>query len=247
MRIFLLLPKNRTRHTLILELQKHQTFLLQGFADCFANINLVDLISNPPHILVTNFDEPEAHELRLWAVLKSLLPRETRIVALTGGADFNTLEVILVLGVHALQPIRISAKRLIEAIEKASVGQVDFDPELADRAKELFLNPLGDSLVNAGGLNISLQRPIVLRWGQEIALSSLEAQVLQYLASHIDRWVSIDELLNSVWKTDKQSGGTKDQVKSCIKRLRAKIEPDRSYPRYIISSRSEGYRLNNPF
>ncbi|HEY4688387.1 MAG TPA: helix-turn-helix domain-containing protein, partial [Anaerolineae bacterium] len=42
-----------------------------------------------------------------------------------------------------------------------------------------------------------------------------------------------------------QRGGTPEQVKSAVKRLRKKIEPDPHRPQYLVSVRRVGYQLRN--
>ena len=47
--------------------------------------------------------------------------------------------------------------------------------------------------------------------------------------------VSYDQILDEVWGCDPDTGGTREQVKTVVKRLRKKIEPDPNQPQYIIS------------
>jgi DNA-binding response OmpR family regulator len=73
----------------------------------------------------------------------------------------------------------------------------------------------------------------VTRWGIPIHLTPLEFDVLAHLARKRGRWVSATELLEAVWQTPANKGGTTAQVKNCIKRIRQKIEPDEERPRYL--------------
>ncbi len=74
-------------------------------------------------------------------------------------------------------------------------------------------------------------------------LSHLESSVLAYLARNRRRPVPPTELLAAVWGTPLHAGGTVDQVKSCIKRLRAKVESGPTQRRVILTVRSRGYVL----
>lgn len=76
-----------------------------------------------------------------------------------------------------------------------------------------------------------------------VPLTALETRVLAYLAVHTEQVVSWNELVKEVWKSPVSRGGTKDQVKSCIKRLRQKIEPVPAEPRYLLSVGAAGYKL----
>jgi DNA-binding response OmpR family regulator len=61
--------------------------------------------------------------------------------------------------------------------------------------------------------------------GRLVHLSPHEFNLLAYLARHASRAIPFDELWREVWHCD-PSGGTADQIKSCVKRVRQKIEPD---------------------
>jgi DNA-binding response OmpR family regulator len=59
------------------------------------------------------------------------------------------------------------------------------------------------------------------------------------LARHANRTVSSDELLLEIWGYDRKTGGTKNQLNCCIKRLRKKLGADH----YILSIRGYGYHM----
>jgi len=240
-KVFLLLLDDRIRKELILELNATKGFILQGIANDLGEIELPALAADPLHVIVVNFDHPETHNLHLWSILKSFPPREISIVALTSGESKSTLEIIMAIGVHALHPTTISGSRLMKAIIKVCHGQVDFDRGLNQLMKKI---PLCSSHLHGSDLSSPNHNSINLN-GQEIILSPLESKLFHYLELHVNEWISVDELLEAVWKTDKCKGGTADQVKSCIKRIRDKIEPDRVNPRHILSSKSAGYKLQD--
>ena len=72
-------------------------------------------------------------------------------------------------------------------------------------------------------------------------LTTMEVRVLAYLFEHLERWVPKEELLLHVWGYS--PGARSRTVPTTVNRLRQKLEPDPSSPRYLISS-SEGYRLS---
>src|SRR5258708_5437976 len=78
---------------------------------------------------------------------------------------------------------------------------------------------------------------------REVRLSRIEFGVLAYLALHIGTPVSTAGLLGAVWKCQYETGGTINQVKSCIKRLREKIELDPAQPHYILTVYRVGYMI----
>lgn len=76
--------------------------------------------------------------------------------------------------------------------------------------------------------------------GRREALTALEQRLLAFFVKNSGRIISRQELLREVW-------GVPDRVPTrtldiAISRLRAKIEPDASNPRYLVTHRGLGYR-----
>ncbi|MCW8907350.1 MAG: response regulator transcription factor [Sedimenticola sp.] len=70
-----------------------------------------------------------------------------------------------------------------------------------------------------------------------------EMELLQYLHSHASRAVSRDELLNRVWGYARDLDLETRTVDIHVAKLRRKIEPDPANPRYLVTVRGAGYRL----
>ncbi|MEM6926731.1 MAG: winged helix-turn-helix domain-containing protein, partial [Myxococcota bacterium] len=92
-----------------------------------------------------------------------------------------------------------------------------------------------------GSAEVDLEARLVRAPSGEQALSDLEARLLIYFAGHAGTAVSRRKLLAEVW-------GYAPQVESravdhTIARLRRKIEPDPTHPRWLRSVRGVGYRL----
>ena len=82
------------------------------------------------------------------------------------------------------------------------------------------------------------------RRGREmLSFTRREMDMLQYLAAHSDRPVSREELLHRVWGYARNLGLETRTVDIHIAKLRRKIEPDPSHPRYLRTVRGAGYRL----
>jgi DNA-binding response OmpR family regulator len=101
------------------------------------------------------------------------------------------------------------------------------------------------SVVRVGDLVVDLAGRRVKRGGRLVKLSPVEFRLLAYLAEHIGKVVGYDELLDAVWQCGAESGGTLEQVKTGVRRLRQKIEPDPHNPQFVISIAKEGYRLRS--
>ena len=196
-------------------------------------------------VLIVDVDQCIIIRVRTWATLHVLL-MDTRVVALTDGADDGVLETTLSAGVTALHPLSVGPSVLRRAVRNAARGVVDFDPALIERAKRVVLQPLAEGQVRYGGLTIDLDRHEATRWGRHVHLTPLEFKVLAYLAVRDGCPASLEDLLANVWQAPAVRGGTLAQVHNCIKRIRQKIEPDVKHPRYVCCERGWGYYLNDP-
>lgn len=80
--------------------------------------------------------------------------------------------------------------------------------------------------------------------GEAIAFTRREVEILAYLAENHERPVSRDELLNKVWGYARNVDLETRTVDIHIAKLRRKIEPAPAQPRYLVTVRGAGYRLN---
>ncbi|GLV14759.1 DNA-binding response regulator [Alicyclobacillus hesperidum] len=92
-------------------------------------------------------------------------------------------------------------------------------------------------------LVIDLQEYSVAKGGQPISLTHREFQVLALLAAHPGRVFTREQLVDQVWGID-YVGDTR-AVDVTIRRLREKLEPDPSQPRYVMTRRGVGYYVRN--
>jgi len=76
-----------------------------------------------------------------------------------------------------------------------------------------------------------------------VSFTRREMELIQYLYTHRERPVPRDELLAKVWGYAKDLGIETRTVDIHIAKIRRKIEPDPSQPRYLVTVRGAGYRL----
>lgn len=95
--------------------------------------------------------------------------------------------------------------------------------------------------LGGGDLTIDLAEQRVLRHGQVVHLTPLEARLLFALAQQPGNTVSHEQLLETVWHGEPSV--TLRNLKLYVLYLRRKIEPDPTHPRYLLTSRGTGYRL----
>ncbi len=93
-----------------------------------------------------------------------------------------------------------------------------------------------------GPLEIDPEAHRVWRDGHEVSLAPQEYRLLAFLATHPNRVYSREALLQHAWDPDVVVDPRTVDVH--IRRLRARIEPDPSRPRWIQTVRGAGYRFN---
>ena len=96
--------------------------------------------------------------------------------------------------------------------------------------------------VEVGDLVIDKRRHEVIRQNTRIDLTPLEFQILELLASEPGRAWSRNALLDRVWSTEYE--GYQRNIDPHINRLRKKLETDPKNPRYVLTVRGVGYKLN---
>lgn len=96
--------------------------------------------------------------------------------------------------------------------------------------------------MNFDNLSIDLDMRKVTIEDQRVELSPKEFDLLSLLASSPGKSYDRNRILNLVWGYD--FDGYEHTVNSHINRLRAKIEPDLSKPKYILTTWGVGYRFN---
>ena len=114
------------------------------------------------------------------------------------------------------------------------------------RRREMDLSEAGDvrpkkKLIVFDDLEIDEEKRLVRLKNDRVELTPKEFDLLLLLASNPGRSYSRDKLLNLVWGYEYK--GYEHNVNSHINRLRTKIEPDLSAPKYILTTWGVGYRF----
>ena len=95
--------------------------------------------------------------------------------------------------------------------------------------------------LEAGPVRMDVDRHVVTVRGEPITLPLKEFELLEYLLRNSGRVLTRGQLIDRVWGAD-YVGDTKT-LDVHVKRLRAKIEPDPAAPRYLVTVRGLGYKL----
>ena len=98
-----------------------------------------------------------------------------------------------------------------------------------------------DAVLQAGPVRMDVDRHVVSVGGTEVSLPLKEFDLLEYLLRNAGRVLTRGQLIDRVWGSD-YVGDTKT-LDVHVKRLRGKIEPDPADPRYLLTVRGLGYKL----
>jgi DNA-binding response OmpR family regulator len=156
---------------------------------------------------------------------------ETEVILMTAYASLQT----------AIQALRGEAfDYLIKPISLSELRQrvrqaVSARPSAARR----------HAVMHCHDLSIDNNARRVWKGEREIKLTRLEFDVLAYLFGHQGCAVSRQRLLQEVWGRSPSSQRSVATVRSCIRRLRRKIEDDADNPRYIYNVWGVGYQLGD--
>jgi two-component system, OmpR family, KDP operon response regulator KdpE len=145
--------------------------------------------------------------------------------------------------------VRDKERDKIQAFDAGADGYVTkpFNlPELLARIRSLLRRtglPAGmeGGHLQLGDVKIDFDaRKIIARKGQ-IRLTTKEFDLLLYFATHANKTITHRELLQEVWGPD--HGDEQEYLRVFVNRLRKKIEPSPSNPKYLVTEPWVGYRL----
>jgi two-component system OmpR family response regulator/two-component system alkaline phosphatase synthesis response regulator PhoP len=122
--------------------------------------------------------------------------------------------------------------------------------ELVARARALLRRPRAAAAaapvqpsapIRVHGMEIDPARRRVRIEGREVELTDQEFRLLHLLATHAGIVFSREALLSKIWRGD--TFVTVRSVDTLVKRLRRRIEPDPSNPRYLMTVWGVGYKF----
>ena len=119
--------------------------------------------------------------------------------------------------------------------------------ELIARVRALLRRSTGtvaDRVLEMGPLKVDPARRVVERDGAVVPLTTLEFDLLYFLASRAGRVYSREALMEHVWGSDRVVDDR--SIDSLVSRLRRKLETDPEHPRFIQTVWGAGYRFAEP-
>jgi two-component system response regulator RegX3 len=101
--------------------------------------------------------------------------------------------------------------------------------------------PQPEGVLEAGPVRMDVDRHVVEVDGEVVAMPLKEFDLLEFLLRNTGRVLTRHQLIDRVWGAD-YVGDTKT-LDVHVKRLRAKLEPDPANPKYLLTVRGLGYKL----
>jgi two-component system, OmpR family, response regulator RegX3 len=102
--------------------------------------------------------------------------------------------------------------------------------------------PDPSGVLEAGPVRMDVDRHLVVVNGAEVKLPLKEFELLELLLRNSGRVLTRSQLIDRIWGSN-YVGDTKT-LDVHVKRIRAKIEPDPTNPRYLVTLRGLGYKLD---
>lgn len=94
--------------------------------------------------------------------------------------------------------------------------------------------------INLGKVIFDMSKGVLIKNGQEIALTATQYKILAYLSENINMIVSIDRILDHIRE---DSYGYENTLITHIYRLREKLEDNPREPKILITIKGLGYKL----
>jgi DNA-binding response OmpR family regulator len=223
----------------------------QGFTPFFDNINgrpsakeTVEL----PNLILLNLDtlstasSSKVHQLKAYgAPIICTIPREdaekSRLIAELGTEEY-------ILRPYLIEDLLCRIKVLLWHNSKMNAGPA-IEKRSLHRRKSDRVMPHRNGHKDPTELLIDDRQKLIAIRGRQIKLTPKEYDLFCLLASEVGRVFSCKEIVKHSWAAAADRGSV-DDVQQYVYLLRKKIEPDPKQPRWIITIKGFGYKLELP-
>jgi DNA-binding response OmpR family regulator len=112
----------------------------------------------------------------------------------------------------------------------------------AQLRRKAYSNTIENNIIEFGQISINEGKKEVSKNGQILSLTAKEYQLLLYLAKYPDHILSKKTLYEAIW--EEPYFGDDNTIMVHIRKIREKIEDDPSSPKYLLTIKGLGYKLN---
>ena len=112
----------------------------------------------------------------------------------------------------------------------------------AQLRRKAYLNTIENNIIEFGQISINEGKKEVSKNGQVLSLTAKEYQLLLYLAKYPNHILSKKTLYEAIW--EEPYFGDDNTIMVHIRKIREKIEDIPSSPKYLLTIKGLGYKLN---
>jgi DNA-binding response OmpR family regulator len=159
------------------------------------------------------------------------------IVVLSANAEVEDKVLLLELGADDYVTKPFSPRELLARVRRAMRRGLAKDPAVAS----VPAKNVSHQVLTFGEARVDFTSMEAMQGGREVTLTAQEFKLLKFFAASPGRVLSRDELLNEVWGY--QNYPSTRTVDNHILRLRQKLEPDATNPRYFLTIHGAGYKF----
>lgn len=189
-----------------------------------------------PSVVVLDLKLPGLSGKELCREFK-VLAASVPIVVLSANSEVEDKVLLLELGADDYVTKPFSPKELLARVRRA-MRRTGTNTQLISQVAS---KPIYHEVLSFGDARIDFTSMEATRAGKAVPLTSQEFKLLKYLAASAGKVVSREELLNEVWGY--QHYPSTRTVDNHVLRLRQKLEPDPTEPRFIMTMHNAGYKF----
>ena len=159
------------------------------------------------------------------------------IVVLSANSEVEDKVLLLELGADDYVTKPFSPKELLARVRRA----MRRTGAASATASTVTAKAVSHEILTFGDARVDFTSMEATRGGAPTTLTTQEFKLLKYLAASPGRVISREELLNEVWGY--QNYPSTRTVDNHILRLRQKLEPDPTSPRFLLTMHGAGYKF----
>lgn len=226
----LVIEDNRAMQQAIRRIFESEAFEVRVASDGLAGLQAFR--EGAPQAVVLDLKLPGMPGRELCREFKAISPG-VPIIVVSANADVDDKVLLLELGADDYVTKPFSPKELLARVRRA-MRRAAQPAAAAGSAAPRSTYSFADLVVNIDSMEVR-------RAGKAITMTAQEFRVLKYFLEHAGKVITRDELLNEVWGYHNYP--TTRTVDNHILRLRQKLEPDPSRPRFFLTLHGAGYKF----